>query len=113
MNNPKKIWDIPIFSREKGAFLHFLLVYGTIVCFSMIYPIIEYGLSWNIAYGVLSILFYLILLYGISGLIAYRTKFFPKLSNRENLHARSFLILTLLSFVIFVLVIIIMTQFQV
>ena len=111
MSNPKKIWDIPMFSKEKGAFLHFLLVYGIIVCFSLIYPLIKYGLTWMDVVTGLCLLLFLILIYGISSFLAYRTKMFPKLSSRENLHARCFLILSLLSFAIIVLVIIIKTQF--
>ncbi len=112
MSNPKKIWDIPMFSKEKGAFLHFLLSYGVIACLSLLYPTIKYRLSWKeiVVLG-LSLIVYFILLYGISVLIAYRTKLFPKLSSRENLHARCFSILSLLSFVILVLVIIVVTQF--
>ena len=109
MNNPKKIWNIPMFSKEKGAFLHFLIVYGIIVCISMIYPVIKGGLSWIAIVIGLVILIYFTILYGISTFIAYRTKMFPKLSSRENLHARCFSFLSLLSLAILFLVITIVT----
>ena len=109
MNNPKKIWNIPMFSKEKGAFLHFLIVYGIIGCISMIYPVIKAGLSWIAIVIGLVILIYFTILYGISAFIAYRTKMFPKLGSRENLHARCFSILSLLTLAILFLVITIVT----
>ena len=104
--------NVSSFSKEKGAIAHFLF-YCLIgyIGVSFIYPILDGRFRWYILIVGIIVFAYVAGLYFISRFLAYRTKVFPKLSSREAFHARCFLILTLLSFLIFVLVIIILTQF--
>ena len=107
----KSFLNVSSFSKKKGAIAHFLF-YSLIMCIcSFIYPIIDGRFRWYMAVYGLIVFAYVAALYFISRFLAYRTKVFPKLSSREAFHARCFLILTLLSFLIFVSVIIILTQF--
>ena len=108
----KSFLNVSSFSKEKGAIAHFLF-YCLIgyIGVTFIYPIIDGRFRWHTAVYGLIVFAYVAALYFISRFLAYRTKVFPKLSSREAFHARCFLILTLLSFLIFVSVIIILTQF--
>ena len=108
----KSFLNVSSFSKEKGAIAHFLF-YCLIgyIGVTFIYPIIDGRFRWYILIVGIIVFAYVAGLYFISRFLAYRTKVFPKLSSREAFHARCFLILTLLSFLIFVLVIIILTQF--
>ncbi len=108
----KSFLNVSSFSKEKGAIAHFLF-YCLIgyIGVSFISPILDGRFRWYTVVTSLIVFAYFAGLYFISRFLAYRTKVFPKLSSREAFHARCFLNLTLLSFFIFVLVIIILTQF--
>ena len=105
----KSFLNVSSFSKEKGAIAHFLF-YCLIgyIGVSFISPILDGRFRWYTVVTSLIVFAYFAGLYFISRFLAYRTKVFPKLSSREAFHARCFLILTLLSFLIFVSVIIIL-----
>ena len=115
----KSFLNVSSFSKEKGAIAHFLFYcligyIGALIGYigvSFISPILDGRFRWYTVVTILIVFAYFAGLYFISRFLAYRTKVFPKLSSRETFHARCFLNLTLLSFLIFVLVIIILTQF--
>lgn len=107
----KSFLNVSSFSKEKGAIAHFLFFDLLNVCISFLYPVINGVFTWRIVVCGLLVFACFAAIYFISRWIAYHTKAFPKLSSRENLHSRCFLFFTLLSFLIFVLVIILLTQF--
>ena len=101
-----KLKDTHIFSNEKGSIAKFFVAMaafaasvftaGLITSF-----VVNEPFQWKA--GLLTILImvaFVTVFYFISRLLAYRTKLFPKTTNREGLHGVSFIFLLLLTIIL-------------
>ena len=103
----RKLKDIEIFSQEEGAFTKFVVYLAIFFAIDFFADFIikkiylkesfewgEYVLTYLIFAAVLTMIYF------VTRLLAYRTKIFPKIENREGLHGVSFIFLLVLSFVL-------------
>ena len=103
-----KLKDAHIFSNGKGSVVKFFIA---LISFAIAVLAAGIIFSWYIEEGpfiaTLGIMLILILvpiitvIYFMTRLLAYRTKVFPTIKNREGLHGVSFCLLFILSVVLF------------
>lgn len=106
-----KLKDVHIFSNEKGSVAKFFVA-------AALFSAVGYAVHILVSLikkepfergGNLLVIFIIVALmtavYFITGLLAYRTKIFPKTENREGLHGVSFFFLLILTIVLLLVLI--------
>lgn len=105
-----KLKEVHIFSNEKGSVAKFFVAaalfsaagYAVHVLMSLIK---KEPLAWGDLLVIFIIVALMTAVYFITGLLAYRTKIFPKTENREGLHGVSFFFLLILTTVLLLVLI--------
>lgn len=98
-----------MFNRGKvgiATFIAGVIVYSTIVLVAaLITSLVEKEpFAWKAYLSVIAVMAAVVsVCYAITRLLAFRTKLFSKIENREGLHGVSFIFLLILSFVLFVI----------
>ena len=98
-----------MFNRGKkgvATFIAGVIVYSTIVLVAaLITSLVEKEpFAWKAYLSVIAVMAAVVsVFYAITRLLAFRTKLFSKIENREGLHGVSFIFLLLVSFILFVL----------
>lgn len=105
-----KLKDVHIFSNEKGSVAKFFIAAALFSAAGYaVHILVSLIKKEPLGCGDLLVVFIIVALmtavYFITGLLAYRTKIFPKTENREGLHGVSFFFLLILTIVLLLVLI--------
>lgn len=105
-----KLKDVHIFSNEKGSVAKFFIAAALYSAAGYaVHILVSLIKKEPLGCGDLLVVFIIVALmtavYFITGLLAYRTKIFPKTENREGLHGVSFFFLLILTIVLLLVLI--------
>lgn len=105
-----KLKEVHIFSNEKGSVAKFFIAAALFSAAGYaVHILVSLIKKEPLGCGDLLVVFIIVALmtavYFITGLLAYRTKIFPKTENREGLHGVSFFFLLILTIVLLLVLI--------
>ena len=105
-----KLKDVHIFSNEKGSVAKFFIAAALFSAAGYaVHILVSLIKKEPLGCGDLLVVFIIVALmtavYFITGLLAYRTKIFPKIDSREGLHGVSFFFLLILTIILLLVLI--------